>query len=356
MTSSAYILSFADINHDDFARVGGKCASLGAMTQAGVAVPQGFAVTTDAYQAMLNHGNLLADIKQILDVLDFNDHDGAQQSAHAIATKMTSIRMPDDVEQAIRASYDAMGADLPVAVRSSATAEDLPDASFAGQQDTYLWVRGADNVVAKVLDCWASLFTARAIAYREKNNIPHIDVLMSVGVQKMVNAKAAGVAMTLDPANGDRTRIVIDSSWGLGETVVSGTVTPDNFVVEKVLQEIIDRTISDKHMELVGDSEKGEAVERDVEEERRNLPSLSDDEVLAVAVLAKQLERQYKTPQDVEWAFDADLPDGENLVALQSRPETVWSQKKVEKPKTAYATGMSSIVGTLTNPYGSKKA
>ncbi len=356
MSHSIYTLPFADINHDDFARVGGKCASLGTMTQAGVAVPQGFAVTTDAYVAMLNSGGLLGDIKLILDDVNVEDHDGTEQAAQAIATKIRSVQLPGDVEQAIRDAYEGMGEDLPVAVRSSATAEDLPDASFAGQQDTYLWVRGADNVLAKIQDCWASLFTARAIAYREKNNIPHIDVLMSVGVQKMVNARAAGVAMTLDPANGDRTRIVIDSSWGLGETVVSGTVTPDNFVVEKVLQEIIDRTISDKHVELVGDSQKGEAVERAVEEDRRTVPSLSDAEVLSVALLAKQLERQYKTPQDVEWAFDADLPDGENLVALQSRPETVWSQKKVEKPKTAYATGMNSIVGTLTNPYVSKKS
>jgi pyruvate, water dikinase len=256
------------------------------------------------------------------------------------------------VEAAIRTAYGAMEAEMgpetPVAVRSSATAEDLPDASFAGQQDTYLWVKGADAVVEKVRDCWASLYTTRAVSYREKNRIPN-DVLMSVGVQKMVNARAAGVAMSIDPINGDRTKIVIDASWGLGEMVVSGVVTPDNFTVEKVLETIIARKISDKHVELVGDPVAGEAVEREVPADRRTTQCLSDAEVLAVARLAKRLEKQNKCPQDVEWAIDADLPEGENLLALQSRPETIWSQKKKDAPKQTYATGMMGIVGTLNS-------
>ena len=352
--SNLYTLPFDKISDADFARVGGKCASLGDMTQAGVAVPTGYAVTTDAYVAMLDDTGLRVELENHLAGIDVEDFVRLDKAAHAIQVRFRSHHLPAKVEQAIRDAYAIMGDDLPVAVRSSATAEDLPDASFAGQQDTYLWVIGADDVVEKVRDCWASLFTARAIAYREKNNIPHIETLMSVAVQKMVNARAAGVAMTLDPNTGDRTRIVIDSSWGLGETVVSGTVTPDNFVVEKVLQEILDRTISDKHIELVGDAACGEAVERKVEAPRNTAPSLTDAEVMAVALLAKSLERQKKCPQDVEWAIDADLPDGENLVALQSRPETIWSQKAKEKPKNPYATGMMSITNTLTNPYAGK--
>ncbi|MGB0507614.1 MAG: PEP/pyruvate-binding domain-containing protein [Pikeienuella sp.] len=355
MSNDLYTLPFNRISQDDFNRVGGKCASLGEMTQAGVAVPPGFAVTTEAYVAMLDHHGVKKEIEHHLRGIDVDNLDTVERAAHAIQVRIRSHHLPEDVEAAIRAAYAEMGDDIPVAVRSSATAEDLPDASFAGQQDTYLWVKGADDVVSHVRDCWASLFTTRAVAYREKNNIPHIDVLMSVGVQKMVNAKAAGVAMTLDPSNGDRTRIVIDSSWGLGETVVSGLVTPDNFVVEKVMQEILDRTISDKHIELVGDAELGEAVEREVDEGRRKVTSLTDDEIMAVALLAKRLERQNKCPQDVEWAIDADLPAGENLLALQSRPETIWSQKAKEKPKHPFATGMTSIVGTLTNPLASRK-
>lgn len=349
-----YILDFQQIGRDDHARVGGKCASLGEMTQAGVAVPPGFAVTTEAYQAMLDHHGLKAEIARHLAQVDPDDIDSIDRAAQAIRIRIRSHRLPDDVEQAIRTAYAAMGDDVPVAVRSSATAEDLPDASFAGQQDTYLWVKGADDVVDKVGDCWASLYSTRAVAYREKNDIPQVDVLMSVGVQKMVNARAAGVAMTLDPGTGDRTRIVIDASWGLGETVVSGLVTPDNYTVEKVLEEILDRKIADKHVELVGDAEIEEAVEREVPEKRRKIACLSDAEVLAVARLAKRLEKQNKCPQDVEWAIDADLPEGENLLALQSRPETIWSQKKAEKKQPGYMTGMMGIVNTLNNPIGSK--
>lgn len=347
--SDLYTLDFSRISHADFARVGGKCASLGEMTQAGVAVPPGFAVTTDAYQAMLDHHGMRAEIERHLAGVDPFDIDQVDRAAQAIRIRIRSHKLPAEVEASIREAYAKMGDNMPVAVRSSATAEDLPDASFAGQQDTYLWVRGADQVVEKVRDCWASLYTTRAVAYREKNRIPHAEVLMSVGVQKMVNARAAGVAMSLDPVNGDRTKIVIDASWGLGEMVVSGVVTPDNFTVEKVLMEIIDRKISDKHVELVGDAEAGEAVEREVSEERRRIQCLTDAEVVAVAALAKRLEKQNKCPQDVEWAIDADLPEGENLLALQSRPETIWSQKKADTPKKTYATGMMGIVGTLNS-------
>ena len=346
--SDLYTLDFSVIGTADHARVGGKCASLGQMTQAGVAVPPGFAVTTDAYAAMLDGHGLRAEIARHISGLDPYDLDSIDRAAQAIRIRIHSHKLPDAVEASIRVAYAKMGGDMPVAVRSSATAEDMPDASFAGQQDTYLWVRGIDDVLAKVRDCWASLYTTRAVAYREKNRIVHTDVLMSVGVQKMVNARAAGVAMSLDPLNGDRTKIVIDASWGLGEMVVSGVVTPDNYTVEKVLEQIIGRVISDKHVELVGDPVLGEAVEREVEEGRRRVQCLSDAEILAVARLAKRLEKQNKCPQDVEWAIDADLPDGENLLALQSRPETIWSQKKkTDAPKT-YATGMAGIVGTLT--------
>jgi pyruvate,water dikinase len=349
----AYTLSFADISAVDHAQVGGKCASLGQMTQAGVAVPPGFAVTTSAYQLMLDEHGLGAEIARHLTGLDVANNDQLERVAQSIRQRLGSHKIPAPVDEAIRAAFTKLG-NHPVAVRSSATAEDLPDASFAGQQDTYLWINGIDQVLDKVRDCWASLYTARAIAYRAKNNIAHADVLMSVGVQKMVNAKAAGVAMTLNPKTGDRTKIVIDSSWGLGETVVSGTVTPDNFTVEKVMEEIIDRKISDKHIELVGDAKLGAAIEREVDKKRRTMQSLTDAEVIAVARLAKRLEKQNKCPQDVEWAIDADLPEGENLVALQSRPETIWSQKKKEAPKQDYALGMMSIVNTLNNPLQTK--
>lgn len=352
---TAFTFPFTKIGSADHARVGGKCASLGEMTQAGVAVPTGFAVTTDAYIAMLDETGLRSEIEAQLSSTNFDDVTSLERSAQAIQIRFRSHTMPTSVEAAIRADYQDMGGDLPVAVRSSATAEDLPDASFAGQQDTYLWVVGADAVIAHVRDCWASLFTARAMKYRQDHKLGQIDVLMSVAVQKMVNAQTAGVAMTLNPLNGDRTRIMIDASYGLGELVVSGIVTPDNFTVEKVLMEIIDRKISDKHVELVPDVAAATTVEREVCADRRKAQCMTDAQVIAVAKLAKLLERQNKCPQDVEWAFDADLPDGENLVALQSRPETVWSQKPAAPSTTTFATGMMGMVGALNNPVASKK-
>lgn len=346
-SESAFTLAFDKITIGDHVRVGGKCSSLGDMIRAGVAVPPGFAVTTDAFKAMMRHHGLAEDITRALNVIDHDDVDSIDRAAQGIRIRIRSHRLPDEVEAAIRAAYAAMGDRIPVAVRSSATAEDMPDASFAGQQDTYLWVVGADEVVAKVRDCWTSLYSTRAVAYRAKNRIPDEGLAMSVGVQKMVNARTAGVAMTLDPNTGDRTRVVIDSSWGLGEMVVSGVVTPDHFSVDKVLNQIIVRTISRKHVELIADPDAGEAVEREILDARADAPSLSDDEVMAIVALARSLEKRKGCPQDVEWAIDADLPAGLNLVALQSRPETVWSQKNAA-PKKTYSTGMIGIVGALT--------
>ena len=212
---------------------------LGEMTQAGVAVPPGFAVTTDAYAAMLDHHGMRAEIERHLaGRRSLSTSTQVDRAAQAIRIRIRSHKLPVEVEAAIRTAYAAMGRDhagVPCALRPPPRTCRMP--VFAGQQDTYLWVKGADDVVEKVRDCWASLYTTRAVAYREKNRIAHADVLMSVGVQKMVNARAAGVAMTLDPINGDRTKIVIDASWGLGEMVVSGVVTPDNFTVEKVLED-----------------------------------------------------------------------------------------------------------------------
>jgi pyruvate, water dikinase len=354
--AASFIVPFETAREDDYPRIGGKCASLARMIARGVRVPAGFAVATDAYAQHLQDDGLEAEIVGHLSRIVLDDVDDEEKLSHQIRDAIMSRPMPGAVEQAIREAYRRMSPDdqQPVAVRSSATAEDLPDASFAGQQDTYLWVVGEDAVVEKVKACWASLFNARAISYRAENGLGQIDVLMSVGVQKMVNASAAGVAMTLDPINGDRTKIVIDSAFGLGEPVVSGEITPDNFVVEKVLLQVIKQRIAEKDFELVADRAARRTIERVIAPERRTLPSLTNAQVLAVATLAKSLERSMGCPQDVEWAIDADLPEGENLVALQSRPETVWSQKK--KQTTAiYETGIAGVLGTLMAPVQAKR-
>jgi pyruvate,water dikinase len=360
-TTALFILPFECCDKDVHHRVGGKCASLGSMTQAGAAVPPGFAVTTDAYRAMLAHGDLRAGIHAALGEIVYGDVDSEEHASNAIRSLIESVPIPAAIELAIRAAYaalctttGALAGDLPVAVRSSATAEDLPGASFAGQQDTFLWVVGADAVLAHVRKCWSSLYTARAIAYRHDKGFEHEKVFMAVAVQKMVNARVAGVAMTLNPINGDRSKVVIDASWGLGESVVGGTVTPDNFHVDKVIHEITSRKISPKTSELVPDFANRCVVHRAVDAARQNVACLTDAEVVAVAKTAREMEKYYGCPQDIEWALDgAGAGDNAGVVLLQSRPETVWSQKAAAaKP---IETGVMGVLGTLLNPLKVKK-
>lgn len=350
--ASSYILTFEQCGPESHARIGGKCASLGAMIQAGAPVPPGFAITTDAYRKILAINGLDRQIHSYLEKLKPEEVEGEESISQAIRALIEQTPMPDDIEQAIRAAYADLcqkcGLDeVPVAVRSSATAEDLPGASFAGQQDTFLWIVGANEVLQHVRRCWSSLYTARAIAYRLEKGLPHEKVFMSVGVQKMVNPKAAGVAFTLNPINGDRSKIAIDSSWGLGEAVVGGQVTPDNFLIDKVIFEVVKRVISPKHMEYVVDSESGRVRERAVEPERQKQPSLTDEELIAVAKMTKRVEEFYGTPQDVEWAIDTDLSPPHNVVILQSRPETVWSQRERRSVSAGKATGITGLIDTL---------
>ena len=359
MTNKKYILSFEDCDKTQHNRVGGKCASLGAMIQAGAPVPPGFAVTVEAYSALLDQHELRQRISAEIAQIDQSSVVSEAEHGEALRDMILAEPMPAEVETAIREAYAELCAandsgELPVAVRSSATAEDLPGASFAGQQDTYLWIMGADAVVAHVHKCWASLFTNRAIAYRHDQGFEHDKVLMAVAVQKMVNSRAAGVAMTLNPINGDRSKVVIDSSFGLGESVVSGEVTPDNFMVDKIMLLPISQKISPKHIEIVPDFANKCVVTKAVDPARQTQPSITRDELIAVAAIAKRAEKFYGTPQDVEWAIDPELSAPNNVVVLQSRPETVWTQKQKEaaknKPKKKIKTGVYGILGTLMTP------
>lgn len=347
---SLYSFPFDSTEKPEHDRLGGKCTSLAIMTGAGMPVPPGFAVTTDSFDAVMNDTKLHDQIAAHLDGLDYNNPAELDRQASLIRELILTQEVPEAVRLEVVGAYNNLmeicGGEVPVAVRSSATAEDLPDASFAGQQDTYLWIIGEHNVMQKIRECWASLYTARAISYREANKIPSEGLSIAVAVQKMVNSRASGVAMTIDPGNGDRTKIVIDSSWGLGEMVVSGEVTPDNFVVDKVMLSVVKRIISDKHEELVPNG-RGGITRREVDAERRNSTSLSEDEIIAVAKLAKAAEKHYGSVQDVEWAIDDDLPDGANVLLLQSRPETVWSQKKVSSANLSGGAGIEAITRSL---------
>jgi pyruvate, water dikinase len=356
-----YVVFFDSGHEPTLELLGGKCASLVSMTAAGMPVPPGFAVTTAAFDHFVDGTGLRAEIAALLTEIDPDDVASVDRVSAQVREAIESREVPDDMHGLLHEAYDELmtrfADEVPVAVRSSATAEDLPDASFAGQQDTYLWLTGYPAVSEHVRRCWASLYTSRAIIYRLRNGIPEGDLSMAVAVQKMVKARASGVAMTLDPSNGDRSKIVIDASWGVGEMVVSGQVTPDNLLLDKVMLSVVREHVGDKHAELVPDATSGSLVEREVEPERRAVRCLSDDELHAVASMAKRAEKHYGCPQDIEWALDADLPDGENLLLLQSRPETVHSPPAAtptDAPQTSGPTGfsLSSMSGLTTSLTG----
>ncbi|WP_166875820.1 PEP/pyruvate-binding domain-containing protein [Salinibacterium sp. ZJ450] len=339
-------------------QLGGKGASLVTMTTAGMPVPPGFIVTTAQFDAFMHAAGIAEKIEQLLADLDPEDIVHVDRVSADIRDSICSCPVPDDLRAETIGAYEALqtrfSSPVPVAVRSSATAEDLPDASFAGQQDTYLWLTDVAAVTEHIRKCWASLYTSRAIIYRLRNNIPAEGLSMAVVVQKMVNSLVSGVAMTLDPTNGDRSKITIDSSYGVGELVVSGLVTPDNILLDKVTLALITEHLGDKHIELIPDASAGALIEHEVEPARRAVRSLTDDQLLAVAQMAKRAEKHYRSPQDIEWALDADLPEGENLLLLQSRPETVHSSKPATKPvPTPPATGgysFGSITSALLKP------
>jgi len=331
----AYILSFENVDKNSLPLVGGKNASLGEMIKTGLRVPPGFAVTTDSYLKFITETGIQNNIYEILSKVNPDDVESLNSAADEVRNLIDRTSMSDEIRTPIEEAYSRL-CDIcvtevvPVAVRSSATAEDLPTASFAGQQETYLWVQGAKRVTESVQKCWASLFTPRAISYRIKNNFPHEKVLISVGVQKMVNSKAAGVMFTINPTDGDLSKVVIEGSWGLGETVVSGSVNPDKFVVDKVVMETSEKTISNKHIECIFDPDKGEVVNADVDPDMQSACCLEDLEIKELVKMGKEIEAHYGRPMDIEWAIDKDMPFPENMFIVQARPETVWSQRKAE--------------------------
>ncbi|MFI5099052.1 MAG: PEP/pyruvate-binding domain-containing protein [Actinomycetes bacterium] len=349
-----YVLRFEDCQLKDCESLGGKIASLVTLTAAGLPVPPGFAVSANAFRWTLAHAGLEPQLAELMSTMDPTDTDSISAAGWRARELILAASIPSGLFTSIVEAYADLCTlcgtdDVPVAVRSSATCEDQPDASFAGEHDTYLWVRGADDVLQGVRQCWASLYTDRAIAYRRVMGYTDAAAAMAVAVQKMVLPKTAGVAFTLNPLNGDRSQVAIDASWGFGEAVVSGAVTPDNFLVDKVIGEVHGRTISAKETEFRL-TEHDHVEPMPIDPERRSVPSLTDDEVRAVAALARRAEKHYGCPQDVEWALDAQLPGPDNVLLLQSRPETVWSQKPKIPAARRGEDYLTSMVNTLVAP------
>ena len=339
MTGEAPIRWFQECNASSTREVGGKCASLGELIGAGLAVPPGFAVTTASHELFLQSRDLHAREARLLGSIDYDSLAAVTAASQELRSLVEGSELPKSTAHAIRRAYGELCGDaenVAVAVRSSAVSEDLAGASFAGQLETYLWVEGADAVVEHVRRCWGGFFTPEALTYRHRQQVKSEDALMSVGVQRMVRARSAGVMFTLNPINGDRSKVVIESTWGLGEPLVAGEVDPDRFVVDKVMLEVLERSISDKAIEHRPDAARRQVVVAEVDEGRRRAASISDAEAVELARLGKAVERHYGSPQDVEWAIDADSG---SLLVLQARPETVWScrerQSTVEKKGSA---------------------
>jgi pyruvate,water dikinase len=327
-----FIYGFEQLRKEDNEKVGKKCANLGELTRAGFRVPPGFALTLDAYAQFMKESGLIAKIEQFFGPVHLDPNiaagiAGYEEASRTIRKMVEEAKMPADIEAAIREHYEELCqrtgvAALPVSTRSAGPA------SHPGQYETYLHIRGASEVVQHVKKVWSSTFNARSLIARARQNLPLAYDPIGVAVLKMVNAKAAGIMFTMNPVDGDQTKIYIESNWGLGESVVAGEVTPDSFLVGKASREILKRTISPKTVWYVPDPKTGYVSSQPVPEEKRNKPSVSDEEILELATLGLLTESHFGVEQDVEWAVDSDLPFPENTLLLQTRPVKQKVQKK----------------------------
>jgi len=314
------IVWFEEIGKADIPIAGGKGANLGELTRSQVPVPPGFVVTANAYFRFLEEAKLTDEIRGSLENLDTGDSKRLEEVANEIKRMISEAPMPSDIGEQIRESYRKMGQGL-VAVRSSATAEDLPEASFAGQQRTFLNVEGEFNVVAAVQGCWASLFEARAIFYRTEQGFDHLKVGIAVPVQKMVQSEVSGVMFTLEPITSDHSKIVIEAAYGLGESVVSGALTPDLYTVDKAALQILDKNIVRQEWQLVRDTASMNhddgSKEVPVAASEQNRQKLTDEDIIALAEIGKTIESLYQFPQDIEWAKEQG-----KFYIVQTRPVT----------------------------------
>lgn len=342
---------FKDVGIADRPTVGGKGGSLGELTRAGIAVPPGFVVTVAAFEEFLAALEAREPIRPLVEALDPADLGAATKLSEQLRARVMQEPMPASVQQALKAAHAQLCPDgQPVAVRSSATTEDAEDASFAGLQDTFLWVLDAETMLERVRECWASLYSVESMTYRRKQHLPEDGVAMAVVVQRMVNARCAGVMFTRSPTSGDKSVITIEGAWGLGSAVVSGEVTPDKWVIGKITGEISRRDISDKHARQVP-APGGGIIEVENEPEKRSAPCLSDDELMALREVGRRVERHYGKPQDIEWALDQDG----KVLLLQSRPETVWAMKDAQARPVAQPTDnpLAHVMGLFSR--GAKK-
>jgi pyruvate,water dikinase len=322
-----YTRPLAELRRADAAEFGGKSANLGDMLAGGIPVPGGFALGAGAFRAFVEATGLEGLIAGAVSRAKAGDVQAIDAASKAIDEAMRFAPLPDAVRAELEERYAelarAAGEERPaVAVRSSALGEDSEDATFAGQQESFLWVRGIEQVCDAVRDCWVSLYTARAIGYRATIGAGHGGAAMGVTVQLMVDAEVSGVLFTCNPITGDPSMVALNASWGLGIAVVGGETTPDDYLVSKITGEVVRRTVNAKEIEYVPDAAGRGTVRVEVPAERRDEPCLDDERLAALVDVAKRVERHFGSHQDVEWAFARDRPLPEALLVLQARPVT----------------------------------
>jgi pyruvate,water dikinase len=312
------LIWFDDVQGDLVKNTGGKGASLSKMYKFQLNVPNGFIVSAPFFFEYRKKNNLDEKIVKLIEAINFDDFSSIEQVSKKIRDMIIDTPMPDELEEKILTCFEKLGGDTqPMAVRSSSTAEDLDDASFAGQLETFLYVVGKEDLIEKIRECWVSLYNGRAVFYRKQKGFDERNVSIAVVVQKMVNSEKAGVMFTANPINKNRDQALIESAWGLGEAVVSGTVTPDNNVVDKITFKVIEEYISEKETMFVRDGSLKGVVEKEVPEEIRCARVLTEDELLELVKLSIKLEKFFGKPEDVEWAIEEG-----KLYLLQSRPIT----------------------------------
>jgi pyruvate, water dikinase len=361
VTAHEFVRDLAQVGAGDRPAVGGKAASLGELLQARIPVPPGFVVTAGAFEHAMAVLDPAGEIRREMAELSPGETEAIARATAQARTRIIGAPLPAAIQDEITAQYRALGTGqnaasggkpgdrgdgggklggqgdgrgrpgtpgaAPVAVRSSATGEDSAEASFAGLQDTYLWIAGADAVADRVRRCWASLYNAEAVSYRRRLNLAEEDLAMAVVVQLMVEPRCAGVMFTCSPATGDRSVIAVEGSWGLGSAVVSGEVTPDSFAISKVTGEIVRRAVAAKLRMHLRDPGGQGATDADVPEHLQDVPCLRDTEIAALAQLGRRVEELHGAPQDIEWAITGDAAQGGGIVLLQSRPETAWARR-----------------------------
>ncbi|NLT37453.1 MAG: phosphoenolpyruvate synthase [Methanomassiliicoccus sp.] len=345
-------MSIKNLGVNDIPIAGGKAANLGELTSAGFEVPPGFVLTTESYDYYLKQNNLKDIISEALSGLDVSSDAALQEASGKIRKAFEEGDVPKDLEASVVEEYKKLGkGKYPlVAVRSSATAEDLPTASFAGQQDTYLNVSGPESLLKSVKRCWASLFTPRALAYRVSKNFEHDKVKLAVVVQRMVNSDISGIMFTIDP-NSELPHIIIEAGYGLGEALVGGKVTPDTYVVDKFHRKILNRRISNQTWKLVR-GESGECMRQDIPQDLATKQKMTDEQILDLAEVGNQIEMHYDRPMDIEWAME-----GGSMYIVQARPVTTLSkdknvkaEDKIEASRTILVKGLGASPGKASGP------